>query len=85
MKDNLFEKQKAAQKAEAELKSKGLSFPTYDFNKSPSQNYDAMRTYSILEAELIVSILKANNTPLPRPLAINTVKPRKDYGNSYYD
>ena len=73
----------ALQKAQDKLKALGATYPFYDPKKSPEENYDALLAYSQKESSLMREFL--NPHPTERPLVINSTKPKREWGNSYYD
>ena len=56
---------KATEWAKARLKDEGHHYPLHDKNKSPAENYDAIRAYGEREARYIKQYLLENEIPKP--------------------
>lgn len=80
----LEHQQKAMNEAKQRLKSRGIHYPLYDLSLSPDENYQYVLTYSEIEANEIIKILREPDGA-SRPLAKDNVEPKKEWGNSYYD
>jgi hypothetical protein len=72
---------KALNRARVDLELQGNTLPLYDRGKSLIDNYDAMRVYSQLEADLALQHLRSMTTPKP----INDAKPKNQivWGQGY--
>lgn len=72
----------AAKRAKDALEAQGIYWPRPDSKMSPIENYARIMAYSQQEAELIVKYL---NEITARPLELDNVKPKQEWGRSYYD
>ena len=79
-----FAKQERAIRiARERLEAKGIVYPIRDSSLSPEENYNRLMTYSEIEAREIVAVLREPSGP--RPLVIDTVKPKSKGWDGYND
>ncbi len=81
---NLTLEQQAIEKAKATLKSQGIIWPVPDSKLSDRENYDRLIAYAEKEAALVVSLLRRPKGG-ERPLEVDNVEPKKEWGRSWYD
>lgn len=79
----LAKQEKAIEQARERLKARGIYYPMCDAKLSDAENYGRIMSYSEQEAAEIVKILREPSGP--RPLEVDNVQPKKDWGRSYYD
>lgn len=75
--------ERAAKEARERLNARGIHYPINDSSISPDENYQRLMKYSELEAHEIVKILRQPSGP--RPLVVDTVKPKKTGWDGYSD
>lgn len=76
--------EKAIEEARTILKAKGITYPVFSSAIPDDENYGRLLAYAEQEAALIVQILRRPQGG-ERPLVVDNVKPKKQYGNSWYD
>jgi len=80
-----FDRQaKAIDEAREILKAKGVHYPVCSSIHTDDENYGRLLAYAEQEAALIVQILR-RPTGGERPLELDNVKPKKTWGDSWYD
>lgn len=73
--------EKALQKAIDTLNQQGVTDPALLTFESLQEQLDAIDSYRSRLGTLVANYMKADH----RPLEINTVKPTRQWGSSYYD
>lgn len=83
---NALEMQKAQNKAISQARSllsaKGIEYPYRTSEMTDEEFYGLLLSYSEQEAALVVQFMRQPSGP--RPLELDNVKPKTDWG-SYYD
>lgn len=83
--ENILDKQnRAIEEARSELRTKGVYFPVRYPGMSDIEYHDSLLNYAKQEAALIVKILR-RPAGGERPLAIDNVEPKKQWGRSWYE
>lgn len=75
--------ERAMRIARERLEARGVFFPVPDSRLSDAENYERLMNYSEIEAKEIVLALREPSGP--RPLVIDTVKPRPMGWDGYND
>jgi hypothetical protein len=76
--------QRALDWAIERLRSKGCRYPLYDTKMSPSENYEAMRRYSVEESSLVAEYMRNSNSTQTKDVQLASL-PYKQWSKPYVE